>query len=142
EQTARRFGEFVRLCLYGGSEPVFPPPGEPKRNWLVEGLKGLWVRGFWERSPFRSVAGGGRKSRQFVQWYMSRYCPPALSGLPPAQPRRGRKPQRLRARQLRAVPAALPITAGRLHFIRQVSPEGTIRILGERWRAGKGLAYH
>jgi putative transposase len=141
EKTARRFGQFIRLCLSLGIEPVFTPPGEPKRNWLVEGLNGLWVRGFWERDRFRSVAEVERKSRQFVQWYMFQYCPPALSGLTPAQARHGVKPQRVRARQLRAVPAVLPITAGRLHFIRQVSPEGTIRILGERWKAGKGLAY-
>jgi putative transposase len=141
EKTARRFGEFVRLCLYLGIEPVFTPPGAPQRNWLVEGLNGLWARGFWERGRFHSVAEVERKSRKFVQWYMSQYCPPALSGLTPAQARRGVKRQRLRVRQLRTVPAALPITAGRLHFIRQVSPEGTIRILGERWNAGKGLAY-
>jgi putative transposase len=141
EKTPRRFGEFVRLCLYLGIEPVFTPPGEPKRNWLVEGLNGLWVHGFWERDRFHSVAEVERKSRKFVQWYMYQYCPPALAGLTPAQARHGVKRQRLTASQLRAVPERLPLTAGRLHFIRKVSPEGTIRILGERWKAGKGLVH-
>jgi putative transposase len=141
EKTPRRFGEFVRLCLSLGIEPIFIPPGEPKRNWLVEGLNGLWAQGFWERARFHSVAEVERKSRKFVHWYMDQYCPPALSGLTPAQARHGVRRQRLTTRQLRALPERLPITAGRLHFIRKVSPEGTIRILGERWKAGKGLVH-
>ena len=140
EKTPRRFGEFVRLCLYLGIEPVFIPPGEPKRNWLVERLNGLWAHGFWERDRFHSVAEVERKSRKFVQWYMYQYCPPALSGLTPAQARHGVK-RRLTASQLRAVPERLPITAGRLHFIRKVSADGTIRILGECWKADKGLVH-
>ena len=141
EKTARRFGEFVRLCLYLGIEPVFTPPGEPKRNWWVEGLNGLWAQSFWERQHFHSVAEVVRKSRKFVQWYLSQYSPPALSGLTPAQARRGLKRQRLTPRQLRVLPEGLPITAGRLHFIRKVSPEGTIRILGERWKVAKGWVH-
>jgi hypothetical protein len=41
---------------------------------------------------------------------------------------------------MRALPEPLPITAGRIHFIRQVEPESTIRLLNETWRVGKRLA--
>lgn len=39
------------------------------------------------------------------------------------------------------LPAELPITAGRPHLIRRVSPAGEIGFLGERWEVGKRLAH-
>ena len=44
------------------------------------------------------------------------------------------------ARQIRALPQALPITEGRLHFLRLVSAEGTIVVLNETWHVHKRLA--
>jgi hypothetical protein len=140
ERTPRRFGAFVRLCLYLGIELIFVPPGEPKRNGVVESLNGLWARGFFERDHFGSVAEVKRKSRRFVTWYMQCYAPPALSGLTPAQAQAGATRRRLTGDEIRALPEALPITAGRVHFIREVTGEGEIRLLGERWRVSKSLA--
>lgn len=142
EKTPRRFGYFVRLCLYCGVELIFVPPGEPKRNWLVERLNGLWAHSFWERDHFRSFAEVVRKSRKFTEWYAQRYLPPSLDGLTPAQAQRSVKRRRLTKRQVAALPKELPITAGRLHFIRRVSVSGEISFLGERWKVGKGLAHH
>lgn len=141
EKTPRRFGYFVRLCLYLGVELIFVPPGEPQRNWLVESLNGLWAHSFWERDHFRSLAEVRRKSGKFTEWYMQQYCPPALAGHTPAQAQRGGKRRRLTKRQLRAIPEPLPITAGRLHFIRKVSGDGQISFLGESWKVGKRLTH-
>jgi hypothetical protein len=44
--------------------------------------------------------------------------------------------------QTRALPGHLPVTAGRLHFIRRVSPEGAIGFLGETWKVGKRFVGH
>ena len=44
------------------------------------------------------------------------------------------------ARQICSLPARLPITAGRLHFIRRVDQEGLISLLNEDWKVGKRLA--
>jgi putative transposase len=142
QTTPRRFGSFVRLCLYLGIELVFTPPHEPKRNWLVEGLNGLWARSFWNRAHFRSFNDVVRKSPKFTQWYAHSYYPPALAGLTPTQAHRGVKRQRLTKRQIRTLPRQLPLTAGRIHFIRRVSAEGEVSFLGERWKVGKGLAHH
>ena len=38
------------------------------------------------------------------------------------------------------IPPALPITSGRIHFIRHVQADGTIRIFNETWPIGKRLA--
>jgi hypothetical protein len=40
------------------------------------------------------------------------------------------------------LPQPLPLTAGRLHFIRRVAPDGTLRFLGERWKVGKRFAHY
>jgi len=37
-------------------------------------------------------------------------------------------------------PTSLPITAGRVHFIRQVKPDGTIAVFNETWKVSKRLA--
>ena len=49
---------------------------------------------------------------------------------------------RLSTRQARALPARLPLTAGRVHFVRRVTADGTISFLGETWKVGQRLAYH
>jgi hypothetical protein len=94
QRTPRRFGAFVRLALYLGIELIFTPPAEPKRNWLVEGLNGLWASKFWDRHHFRSLPEVVRKSQQFTHWYAHPYFPPALAGLTPAQAQRRRVPPR------------------------------------------------
>jgi hypothetical protein len=141
ERTPRRFGHFVRLCLYLGIELIFIPPREPKRNWLVEGLNGLWAKSFWNRHHFRSFTEVVRKSPTFTRWYAYTYCPPELEGLTPAQAHRRVWRQRLSRAQLHTMPPEVPLTAGRLHFIRRVSAAGDINFLGETWKVGKGLAH-
>jgi hypothetical protein len=49
--------------------------------------------------------------------------------------------QRLTLSQIKHIPEELPITAGRIHFIRRVSAAGEIRFMGESWKVGKCLAH-
>jgi putative transposase len=140
-RTARRFGMIVRLCLYLGIEIVFTPPGEPKRNWLVENVNRLWSRAFWKRSHFRSFKEVLSRSPQFIEWYAQQYSPPPLNGKTPAQAQLGTPRRRLWCKQIRALPESLPITAGRVHFIRRVKTDGTISLLGETWKVSKSLAH-
>jgi hypothetical protein len=141
-KTPRRFGAFVRLALYLGIELIFTPPAEPKRNGLVESVNGLWAGKFWDRNHFNSIKEVVRKSSKFTDWYAQRYFPPALEGLTPAQASKRIKRKRLTQRQARSLSERLPVTAGRLHFIRRVSAEGAISFLGETWRVSKRLAHH
>jgi putative transposase len=141
EKTPRRFGSFIRLCLYVGMELLFIPPGEPKRNGLVESLHGLWARSFWNREHFRSFGEVCSKSPRFLQWYMHESVPPPLGDQTPAQAYHRVKRQHLRAAQLKALPEPSPLTAGRLHFLRRVAGDGTIRVLGETWPVSRRLAY-
>lgn len=139
-KTPRLLGQFVRLCLYVGVEPIFLPVGEPERNGDVERFHELWDQAFWKRRHFRPIRHVQRVSPEFETWYTHVYEPPALDGQTPGQAHRQAHRRRLTTRQIRALPQNLPITAGRVHFIRRVNEEGSISILNETWHASKWLA--
>lgn len=142
ESLPRRLGTVIRLWLYCGIERLFTPPHAPKRNGLGESINGLWAQSFWDRPHFRSFTAGVRNSPPFTQWYAHSYAPPARHGLTPAQAHRRVQRRRLTPPQARALPPPLPLTAGRLHFIRRVAPDGTLRCLSERGKVGKRFAHH
>jgi putative transposase len=139
-KTPRIFGQFVRLCLYVGIELIFLPVAEPECNGEVEEVNGLWAHAFWERQHFGSLAHVQRASPRFVQWYMTDYAPPTLADLTPTQAQRTEPKRRLTATHVAHLPETLPITAGRVHFIRKVKPDGTISVLNETWKVSKRLA--
>jgi putative transposase len=142
-KVERVFGQFTRLCLSVGVELLFLPVAEPKRNFQVEQVNGLWGGpAFWERHRFRDFAHVCRLSPLFLQWYMESYRPPALQGATPAQAQRTEARPRLTHALRSHIPDTLPLTAGRIHFIRRVPPEGTIRLLNERWQVPKALVGH
>ena len=66
--------------------------------------------------------------------------PKATPPRTPAQRQRTEHRPRLTTTQRPRLPATLPITAGRVHFIRHVQADGTVRILNELWRMPKALA--
>ena len=140
-RTPHVFGRFVRLALYLGIEPLFIPPGEPERNHVVERVHGTWAESFWNKNHFASPRALERKSPQFLLWYKT-YAPPALGGLTVKQAATQLRCQKLLRRQIAEIPAELPLTAGRLHFLRKVDAQGKITILKEHWRASKTLIGH
>jgi hypothetical protein len=140
-RTPHGFGRFVRLALYLGIEPLFIPPGEPERTHVVERVHGTWAESFWNKTHFASPRALERKSPQFLLWYKT-YAPPALGGLTVKQAAPQLRCQKLLRRQIAEIPAELPLTAGRLHFLRKVDSQGKITILKEHWRASKTLIGH
>jgi hypothetical protein len=141
-KVPRVFGAFVRLCLYIGIEPIFLPVGEPKRNSVVERLHGLWSQTFWRTHRFDSLAAVRRAAPQFMQFYTHRYHPPALLGATPGQAQEQVTRRQLTAAEVALLPSELPLTAGRVHFLRLVSAQGQITLLNETWSVGKRLAGH
>lgn len=132
----RIIGQVVRLCLCVGVEVLFNPEYEAERNYWVEGFHSLWLQAFWSRQVFRNLAHVQRQAPQFAHWYHYVYQPPSLNGHTPAEMRRGFQPRRLTAGLQHLIPAPLPITAGRIHFVRKVNADGAIRLLNEQWPVG------
>ena len=141
-KVQRVMGQFVRLCLYVGIELLFIPVRQPQRNGEVESLNGLWAKAFFERYHFRSPVSAQRASPQFEAWYGHTYTPPALGDRCPAEAHAQVTRHCLSAAQAAAIPLQLPLTAGRIHFIRQVDPSGTIQLLNESWQVSKRLCDH
>jgi putative transposase len=140
-KVPRVFGQFVRLVLYVGIELIFLPVGEPECNGDIEQFNRLWAHAFFERQHFLTVAGCRRASPTFVQWYHTQYAPPKLGDRTPLAAHRAAGPhRRLTERQIAQLPEQLPITAGRVHFIRPVTPDGTIALLNQTWPVGKRWA--
>jgi hypothetical protein len=138
-KKGRIFGQFVRLALYLGIELIFIPPAEAKRNSQVERVNGLWAASFWEKNHFKSLGSVRRKQKHFFSWYES-YAPPRLKGLSIKEASHGRRTRRLKRKELPSLTEKLPLTRGRIHFIRRVSAQGEIEILKEHWKVSKRLA--
>lgn len=139
-RVPRLVSHVVRLGLYLGIEPIFIPVGEAERNGDVEQLHGVWDKAVWQRIDFATVRAAQGFTPRFERWYMNEYEPPSLNGRTPQETERGRHRFRLTERLWQTIPAELPITAGRVHFIRRVSDSGTIEVLNEQWPISKRLA--
>lgn len=133
----RVIGRVVRLCLFCGIQVLFTPVYEAKRNHQIETFHSLWDRAFWSRHEFRSCAQVRSEVPLFEHWYHTVYRPPALQGQTPAQRCHGAAIVSLTPELQRRIPAGrLPITAGRIHFMRKVETTGEIRLLNENWTVG------
>jgi hypothetical protein len=137
-RTKPVIGRFLRLLLYLGIEVIFIPPGEPQRNATVERANGIWARSFWDKDHFSSVREVKRKAPKFLRWYDG-YSPPSLGGRTVGQAAAEQRLPKLRAQQIARIPKVLPLTAGRLHFMRRVDANGEINILKERWKVSKTM---
>jgi hypothetical protein len=134
----RVIGRVVRLCRFCGSEPIFTPVYDAKRNYQIETFHSLWVAAFWLREEFRDLAQVRREAPTFVHWYHTAYRPPALAGQTPRQMRRGVAIRDLTPDLRQLIPLEpLPIMAGRIHFRRKVDLTGHIELLNETWRVGE-----
>jgi hypothetical protein len=125
----------IRLCLRFGVSPVFIPKGAPQFDGGVEHFDG-----WFQPRPFdRRYSRPGDLRRELARLQEAvntQHVHPRLGGKTPAQRRRG-----LRLRKLPAsfvVPTdRQPLAAGRVTFIRRVSPSGTVSVLSQSFRVGK-----
>lgn len=139
-KATRYLSHFMRLALWLGIELIFIPVAEPEYNGALERINGLWNQQFWNLRHFESWAQVARTSPQFVEWYRTRYEPPNLNEHTPAEMRQQVNHTRLTHRQRQSIPERLPLTEGRIHFIRCVDEHGNIEMLHETWHIDKRLA--
>lgn len=135
--AARYLSRVIRLCLRFEVEPVFIPPARPQHNGSVENFNGWFQPRLFQRH-FTRVSALKRELQRLQDTVNTQHVQRRLGGLTPEQYRRRRKLQKLPPRF--AVPTdPLPLAAGRVTFIRQVTPNGNVHLLSQTFRVGKRL---
>lgn len=133
--SARSLSRVIRLCLRFGVEPVFIPAGEPQFNGGVENFNGWFQPRLFQRR-FTRPGDLRRELARLQEAVNTQHVHPRLGGLTPAQHRRKSRLSKLPASFV--VPTdRQPIAAGRVTFIRRVSPAGTVTVLSQSFRVGK-----
>src|SRR3954452_4434788 len=133
--AARHLSRVIRLCLRFGVEPVFIPEGEPQFNGGVENFNGWFQPRLFQRR-FTRPGDLRREVARLQEAVNKQHVHPRLGGLTPAQHRRSLRLQKLPASFV--VPTGrLPVSEGRVTFIRRVSPTGTVSVLSQSFRVGK-----
>jgi transposase InsO family protein len=125
--AARYLSRMIRLCLRFEVEPIFIPPARPQHNGSVENFNGWFQPRLFQRHFTRVSA-------------LKRELQRRLGGLTPEQYRRRKKLQKLPPRFVVST-GALPIAAGRVTFIRQVTIHGKIHLLSQTFSVGKRLKH-
>ena len=137
--SARHLSRVIRLCLRLEVEVVFIPPGKPQRNGSIENFNG-WFQPLLLKRTYRRACDLSRQLRLLMTTVNEQHVHPQLGYKTPTQYRRSKR--------LRVLPAnfklegsKLPISVGKVTFIRLVSAEGNINILEQRFKVGKRLKF-
>jgi transposase InsO family protein len=129
----RTFSRIVRLALLLGVECIFTPPYTPKANPLIESFNALWSSNFWLRHTFASVTEVENELPHFEYTARYRHPWPGFDLRSADQIVPDFKPVCLPADFVEHHLPRLPLTAGRLHFIRFVDADGAFSLLNETW---------
>lgn len=137
---ARSLNRVIRLVLRLGVQPIFIPEAQPQRNGSVENFNG-WFQPLLLRQTFPNAAAVRRELRRLVTATNEQHVHQSLGFKTPAQFRRGKR--------LRMLPAnfaidfdKIPVTVGKITFIRWVPTTGYVDILGESVKVGRRCRYH
>ncbi len=135
--AARYLSRLIRLCLRFEVEPIFIPPARPQYNGSVENFNGWFQPRLFQRH-FTRVSILKRELQRLQDTVNTQHVQRRLGGLTPEQYRRRKKLQKLPPRFVVSTDA-LPIAAGRVTFIRQVTIHGKIHLLSQTFCVGKRL---
>jgi len=132
---SRHFSRVVRLCLHLGVEPVFIAPRKPWMNGKIEDFNGDFGEKLWEREHFKDLEHIRGEAKIFLMRHNNRqdwkYRKADLEAVP----------QRRVPEDFEIDANNLPITEGKVHFIRQVKENGTISVLNEDFDVGESLVH-
>lgn len=116
------FSRFVRLCLRVGVDVVFIAPGKAWMNGSIESFNSNFEDQFWSKQRFTNLRDMRQHKVEFLRQHNAYVAwknrDRNLTSVPPR-----RLAKRVDANKL-------PLTAGRVHFIRQVNEAGAVEVLG------------
>jgi transposase InsO family protein len=124
-------GRVVRLALAVETELVFSPFYHPESNGTVERFHQDYGDNTWAKAQFTALEMIHQFSKRFFQNYRHSLHHSALKGQSPAQLHLAQPFRKLVANF--EIPDPLPLTTGRVHFIRRVEANRQIKILNVAW---------
>lgn len=135
--AARYLSRVLRVCLRFGVEPMLIPPAQPQRQGTVEHFNG-WFQPRLLQRHYTRLAALKREVQRLQDTVNTQHPQRRLQGLTPAQYRRRCQLHKLPADYM--IPTnLLPIAAGRITFIRQVTFNGNVHLLSQTFKVGKRL---
>lgn len=136
--THRRvLGQVVRLALLVGTEVVFSPFYHPQSNGVVERFHQDYAEHVWLHTDLADVAAVNAQADWFFRAYRTSTHVAALKGATPHS-QHGALHRRL-VDGLALPSAPLPLSEGRVHFMRRVEAKGSVRVLNEDWSVPTAL---
>ncbi len=126
-------GKTLRLALYVGTELVFSPFYHPASNGSVERFHQDYDAHVWEHTHLEGLTGVQQQAEAFFSDYQHSRHHSALQGQSPAEVH-GQVTPTLLAADFTCPKKKLPLTEGRVHFMRRVSQEGTVKVCNIEWQ--------
>ena len=127
-------GRVPRLMLLVGTELIYSPFYHPESNAFVERFHQDYTRNVWEKIQLQDLTHVRQASARFFGRYRISRHHSELNGQSPASLHFANPPRFLPADFV--LPKPLPITEGKIHFMRAVSEDGIIPVFNVRWSAG------
>lgn len=135
----KTFGKLTRFCLNFGVEIIFIPFNEPWRNAYVESFNSRFNERVWLFENFKDLNHLRQESKQFRNKHNNYQ----------AYKKEHFSKQVLQSYTKRSFPknfrfdpeTELPITRGKIHFVRLVDEKGTVNILNESFYVNKELSF-
>lgn len=132
---ARSLNRLLRLVLRLGIQPIFIPEASPQRNGSVENFNG-WFQTPLLRRPFASAAVLRRELRRLIGVTNEQHVHQHLGFKTAVQFRRSKRLRKLPSNFTMNLDE-IPITAGKIVFIRWIPTCGCVDILDESVKIGR-----
>lgn len=127
-------GRVPRWMLLVGTELIYSPFYHPESNAFVERFHQDYSQNVWQKTQLQHLAHVQQTSARFFGRYRLSRHHSELHGQSPASLHFANPPHLLPKDFI--LPKPLPITEGKIHFMRAVSEDQTIPVFNVNWSAG------
>lgn len=125
-------GKVLRLALEVGTELLFSPVRHPESNGFVERFHRDYDRHVWEDTYLSDLTAVDKQAIRFFDLYRQRQEHSRLQGQSPHQLHTSLAARKL-TDDFTLSTEKRPLRPGRVHFMRRLKPDGTVRVLNVNW---------